>query len=298
MDTNGFLRPSRLLTGYIPSAEALSAVMDLVRKLRKEVPDLIYLLDPVIGDAGKMYVAPDVVPIYRSLLPLATVITPNWFEVEVLTDTKITDRASLQKSLQILHETYSVPNVVISSIPLKPWLEDLLPADLRPQPSADESDASGYLLCIASSRHIGTRTPSSPSTVYAGCVPLIPGYFSGVGDFFSALILAHFQPTHHGFKSSFEVDQETDDAAPLAGAVSLALTKTHSILQRTHVHSMSLPVDERLVTDDERDAEDPERRIRRMRGRELRLIQSQDIIRGEALGKIRSLGEWKDFWTK
>lgn len=36
----------------------------------------------VIGDGGKLYVAPDVVPVYRSMLPLATIITPNYFEVE------------------------------------------------------------------------------------------------------------------------------------------------------------------------------------------------------------------------
>lgn len=37
----------------------------------------------VMGDEGKLYVDADVVPIYRDLLlPLATVITPNWFEVE------------------------------------------------------------------------------------------------------------------------------------------------------------------------------------------------------------------------
>jgi pyridoxine kinase len=36
----------------------------------------------VIGDTGALYVSPDVIPVYRSMLPLATVITPNWFEVE------------------------------------------------------------------------------------------------------------------------------------------------------------------------------------------------------------------------
>jgi pyridoxine kinase len=35
-----------------------------------------------MGDSGKLYVAPDVVPVYRTMLPLATIITPNWFEVE------------------------------------------------------------------------------------------------------------------------------------------------------------------------------------------------------------------------
>ena len=35
-----------------------------------------------MGDAGQLYVAADVIPVYKDLLPLATVITPNWFEVE------------------------------------------------------------------------------------------------------------------------------------------------------------------------------------------------------------------------
>jgi hydroxymethylpyrimidine/phosphomethylpyrimidine kinase len=37
----------------------------------------------VMGDIGKgLYVAEDVVPIYRSLLSQATIITPNQFETE------------------------------------------------------------------------------------------------------------------------------------------------------------------------------------------------------------------------
>ena len=35
-----------------------------------------------MGDTGRIYVAPDVVPVYKEMLPLATIITPNWFEVE------------------------------------------------------------------------------------------------------------------------------------------------------------------------------------------------------------------------
>jgi pyridoxine kinase len=35
-----------------------------------------------MGDNGKLYVDPDVIPIYKSLLPLSSIITPNWYEVE------------------------------------------------------------------------------------------------------------------------------------------------------------------------------------------------------------------------
>ena len=101
METNELLVPTRLLTGYIPGAEALIAVAQLAQKLKATKEGLTYLLDrtssplhpllgslirvlyvAVMGDAGHLYVAADVIPVYKDLLPLATVITPNWFEVE------------------------------------------------------------------------------------------------------------------------------------------------------------------------------------------------------------------------
>jgi len=36
----------------------------------------------VLGDAGKLYVSADIIPIYKELLLYSTIITPNWFEVE------------------------------------------------------------------------------------------------------------------------------------------------------------------------------------------------------------------------
>jgi len=45
---------------------------------------------------------------------------------------------------------------------------------------------------------------------------------------------------------------------------------------------------------------DPMRKVRRMRGRELRLVQSIDIIRSdstETTTKIRQLERWDGFWT-
>ena len=43
---------------------------------------LIAVLDPVMGDNGKLYVSEDVVPIYKELIPYANVILPNQFEAE------------------------------------------------------------------------------------------------------------------------------------------------------------------------------------------------------------------------
>jgi pyridoxine kinase len=44
---NELLMPTRLLTGYIPGAEALSVIGRIAKKLKEEKPELIYLLDRV-----------------------------------------------------------------------------------------------------------------------------------------------------------------------------------------------------------------------------------------------------------
>ncbi|KAF8972731.1 bud site selection protein 16 [Flammula alnicola] len=288
MEHNELLMPTRLLTGYIPGAEALSAVEKLACKLKHARPGLVYLLDPVMGDAGRLYVAPNVIPVYREMLPLATIITPNWYEVELLTNIELNDISSLHRALEILHKHYHVPHVVISSIPLKPWLAACLPPSIRP-PKASES----RLLCIASSFSApppmtnGHTTRIPYSTVHAQCVPLIPGYFSGVGDLFSALLLAHFHA---------DETPETMHATPLSSAVSQALTKTHAILLMTQAQAEALPEEDRLPTDDELDRENPLRKTRRMRGRELTLVRGQDLIRGIGITHVREMMLWDGFW--
>jgi len=188
---------------------------------------------------------------------------------------------SLHLALEILHYKYNVPHVVISSIPLEPWLLSVLPSSIRPQGD------SPYLICISSSR----QDPKAPfdtkkTVVHAQCVPLIPGYFAGVGDLFSALLLAHFYPNE---------TPRNAEATPLSVAVTQALTKTHAILQITHEQSQSLPEEERQPTDDELDEKEPKRRTRRMRGRELALISGQDLIRGVGIKHTQEMKMWENF---
>ena len=45
MEQNELLIPDRLLTGYVPGAEATAAVTGLAKRLRERKPDLVYLLD-------------------------------------------------------------------------------------------------------------------------------------------------------------------------------------------------------------------------------------------------------------
>lgn len=75
-----------MLSGYIPGAEGVTAVGNIAKGLKEKFRDVpgkfFWVLDPVMGDNGKLYVAPEVVPAYKALLPYADLILPNQFEAE------------------------------------------------------------------------------------------------------------------------------------------------------------------------------------------------------------------------
>jgi pyridoxine kinase len=142
-------------------------------------------------------------------------------------------------------------------------------------------------ICSADGGH------GSAPIIHAHTVGLIPGYFSGVGDLFSALVLAHFSVPSAGPASGFR-QLDGHGQTPLSRATSAALAKTHNVLARTQAYFEGLPEDERTASDEEKDRANPERRVARMRARELKLVQSQDIIRDEELGK-EGMVLWKDF---
>lgn len=73
-----------MLSGYIPGAEAVMAVGDIAKELKAKSSDgsFFWVLDPVMGDNGKLYVAEEVVPAYQSLVEHADLILPNQFEAE------------------------------------------------------------------------------------------------------------------------------------------------------------------------------------------------------------------------
>jgi pyridoxine kinase len=75
-----------VLVGYFPSAASASAAASAVRRIRQAAPHIPVLIDPIVGDAGRLYVAETTAAAIRDeLLPLATVATPNLFELGWLT---------------------------------------------------------------------------------------------------------------------------------------------------------------------------------------------------------------------
>ncbi|GLR90435.1 pyridoxal kinase [Bradyrhizobium iriomotense] len=89
-------RGSVLLTGYLGSPANAEVIADFVERALRRNPKLIYLCDPVIGDDGKVYVADGILDVIRErLVPAATFITPNQFELELLSGIAIKDASGL-----------------------------------------------------------------------------------------------------------------------------------------------------------------------------------------------------------
>ncbi|XP_020623334.1 pyridoxal kinase-like isoform X2 [Orbicella faveolata] len=107
---------SHLLTGYVGSKSFLEEVLQVVHQLRNANPNLVFVCDPVMGDAGKFYVPEELMPVYRDqLLPMADIITPNQFEAELLSGVKITNESEAFKAMKILHERGTKTVVITSS---------------------------------------------------------------------------------------------------------------------------------------------------------------------------------------
>lgn len=173
MDSNGLLRHTHLLTGYIGSAAMLRSVVLVAERLRQLNPDLVYVCDPVMGDNGRLYVAADLPAAYReSIVPLASILTPNAFEAEQLTGLPVRTEAEALAACCALHDR-GPHTVVVSSLQV-------------------EGDV-GHVTIVASTR-LPQRAGGGQRLRLR--VPRIDAYFTGTGDLFTALLLArlHREP--------------------------------------------------------------------------------------------------------
>lgn len=85
-----------VLSGYLGSADQADGVARLVTALRARNPDLVYACDPVIGDAEGLYVPETTATAIRDrLLPLASLATPNRFELAWLAGAALESNAAI-----------------------------------------------------------------------------------------------------------------------------------------------------------------------------------------------------------
>uniref|UniRef100_A0A6M2DI70 Pyridoxal kinase n=1 Tax=Xenopsylla cheopis TaxID=163159 RepID=A0A6M2DI70_XENCH len=218
---NGINVYSHLLTGYVANPDFLKAIAKVVKNLREANPQLTYVCDPVLGDNGKMYVPESLLPIYRELIiPLADIVTPNQYEVELLTECKIKSVEDAWKCTDWFHNR-GVHTVVVSS--------------------SDLGDKTKILM-------FGSQNKGGQRIRVVQKIPKINASFTGVGDLFAALFLAHSHRTKD-FRKSIEYSTGTLQAV-------LKRTLEHSHLAGGDTANMKY-IELKLIQS-KKDIEDPQ----------------------------------------
>jgi pyridoxine kinase len=118
LGANGWLDGvDAVLSGYLPTPEHVAFVAATVAELRALRPGMPYLCDPVIGDWPKgVYIDLGAAAAIRDqLLPLASVLTPNAFELGWLTGQPVDSVAAAGAACRLLPGTALV---VATSVPV------------------------------------------------------------------------------------------------------------------------------------------------------------------------------------
>lgn len=96
LDARGWLAGcDALLSGYLGAADQGAAVLGAAARLRAANPGALWLLDPVIGDDGRVFVKQGIPEFMRdAAVPAADIVTPNAFELSWLAGLPVHDVAS------------------------------------------------------------------------------------------------------------------------------------------------------------------------------------------------------------
>jgi len=154
-----------LLTGYMGDASIGEVVLDAHARLRAANPRALYCCDPVMGDEGRgIFVRPDIPAFFgERLLPRADILTPNQFELELLS----------QRTVVTLEDAVAAARSLMSRGPRLVCVTSLRPPALA-------EGRIGTLLVSAE----GAWLAQTPLLEF----PIAP---NGAGDVFAALFLGH-----------------------------------------------------------------------------------------------------------
>lgn len=241
-----------VISGYIPNADLIATVVDLVATIKNN-SQCLYLLDPVMGDQGHLYVDELCVGEYQKAIRrgIVDIMTPNQFELELITGREIKTKDDLREAVDFLHQC-GVKYVVVSSV----------------DGSIPISEEEDVIYCVFSTAGHGMRYIS---------VPIIKSYFTGVGDLLSALLLD-------------KLHRCLGEADTLGLAVNQALTIMSKVLRRTRQLGLQMFCDHHNIPYSE-DAITGDMNSSNMKFFELKIIQSAEYFSysGPGIYKIISI---------
>lgn len=156
-----------VISGYIGKVGVGQVIHDVVREIRTHNPKAMYVCDPVMGDKEDgvgFFVDETIPPLMKEALESATIITPNYFEFEVLCGQPIrTLSDACREARRLISENAYLTTVLITSFRVNDTDDELMTLAI----TADEA-----------------WKVTTPRCHY---VPMP----SGTGDTFTALYLAH-----------------------------------------------------------------------------------------------------------
>jgi len=164
-----------VLSGYMGSGATAEAILWALGRVREANPKALYCCDPVMGDVGRgVFVRPEIPEVMRSrVVPQADIVTPNLFELELLTGRRVKTLGEALEAAGDLREQIRAqgPRIV------------LVTGLLREDAPNDQVET----LAVAEGGAWVVRTP---------LIPLEPPR-NGTGDVIAALFLGNYLKTQN-----------------------------------------------------------------------------------------------------
>ncbi|KEF55017.1 pyridoxine kinase [Exophiala aquamarina CBS 119918] len=207
-----------LVSGYAPSAEVVEAVGFIARDLRYRSTvkpgGFFWILDPVMGDQGRLYVAEEIVPAYKQLVREADLILPNQFEAELLSGVSISSLSGVANAVRTMHTSFGTRHIIVTSI----------------QVGEDNGD---HLTVVGS-----TKKADGTARLFKIEVPKLDCFFSGTGDMLAGLMAARLrEASAHAdllSRASWAPDDDVEAVdLPLAKATEKVLSSMQIVLEKT-----------------------------------------------------------------
>lgn len=157
-DERGF---DTLHTGFFGTSSQINVLHKLLEN--RKISPQTFLLDPIIGDNGKTFVSKDVEQNIKKLLPFADIITPNYYELEILSEISIENYDDAKRASESLFQNFpKLQAIITTSLP---------------------NDTDTITLCISQRNQEHSAIP----------IEKIQASFPGNGDAFSTLFSCFYR---------------------------------------------------------------------------------------------------------